>query len=116
MILVANRIFVSPAHAGAFEHLFITRARLVDGMPGFIANQLLRPVAAGDPYVVQTLWETRAHFVAWTKSPEFVEGHARTDDLPAGTFTRHPKLEIHEVFQTTSWPGVSPSHGADAAS
>jgi heme-degrading monooxygenase HmoA len=115
MILVANRIFVAPAHSAEFEHLFATRARLVDGMAGFIANQLLRPTAAGDPYLVHTLWESRDHFVAWTKSKEFVDGHARTDSLPQGTFTQHPKLEIHEVFQTTLWPGVAKGNGADAA-
>ena len=43
MITVANRIFVAPDYAEAFEERFRSRARLVDGMPGFISNQVLRP-------------------------------------------------------------------------
>jgi heme-degrading monooxygenase HmoA len=113
MILVANRIFVAPSHTVEFEHLFVTRARLVDGMPGFVANQILRPLSGGDPYVIQTFWESRAHFIAWTKSQAFIDGHARTASLPEGTFTQPTRLEIHEVFQHTGWPGVSNRDDAD---
>lgn len=114
MILVANRIFVAPAHRDAFEHMFATRARLVDHMKGFIANQVLKPLSAGDPYVIQTLWESRADFVAWTKSEEFTAGHARTPELPLDAFTAPTKLEVHEVFQQTNWPYGVPSNGTTA--
>lgn len=52
MITVANRIYVKPEYAEAFETAFRDRAGLVDGMPGFVSNQVLRPVNDGDPYVV----------------------------------------------------------------
>ncbi len=115
MILVANRIYVAPAHAAAFEHLFETRARLVDGRPGFIANQVLKPLTSGAPYVIETWWETRADFVAWTKSEAFATGHARTGTLPPEAFTQPTTLEIYEVFQRTDGPHVQASDAAPAA-
>ena len=44
MITVANRIYVKREYADAFEKRFRERAGLVDKMPGFISNQVLRPV------------------------------------------------------------------------
>jgi heme-degrading monooxygenase HmoA len=44
MITVANRIYVVPEYQDEFEERFRNRARLVDGMPGFISNQVLRPM------------------------------------------------------------------------
>ena len=54
MISVANRIHVNPEYHDAFEARFRDRAGLVDGMPGFIANHVLRPTRDGDPFVVLT--------------------------------------------------------------
>ena len=102
MIITCNRIPVNPEHAAAFEERFANRANLVDGMPGFISYQLLRPKTEGDPYVVMTFWESEEHFKAWTESPSFREGHARSGSLPPQTFMGHPKLEIFEVIQSTA--------------
>ena len=104
MITVANRIFVAPQYAQAFEERFRTRVGLVDGMPGFISNQVLRPVNDGDPYIVLTFWESRTHFEAWIKSEAFVKGHARSGTLPEEAFTAPNKLEIHEVVLDSSRP------------
>jgi len=106
MITVANRLFVDPAFASQFESRFRDRAGLVDHMPGFISNQVLRPVNPGDPYVVLTWWESREDFKAWTTSDEFRQGHARSGTLPAEAFTAPNKLEIHEVFQDSSRPDL----------
>lgn len=102
MIVTCNRIPVNPEHAEAFEARFADRSSLVDGMAGFISFQLLRPTKAGDPYVVMTFWESEAHFIAWTESAEFREGHARSGSLPSETFSGHPKLEIFDVIQSTT--------------
>lgn len=102
MIVTCNRIPVNPEHAEAFEQRFADRASLVDGMPGFISFQLLRPKKEGDPYVVMTFWESEADFVAWTESKAFKEGHARSSTLPPEAFTGHPKLEMYEVIQSTA--------------
>lgn len=102
MIVTCNRIPVNPEHAAAFEERFADRASLVDGMPGFISFQLLRPQKPEDPYVVMTFWESEAHFKGWTESAAFKEGHARSSTLPPQTFAGHPKLEVFEVIQTTT--------------
>ena len=101
MIVVSNRIPVNTEHCEAFEKTFANRASAVDGMDGFIAFQLLRPGKEGDPYIVMTFWESEAHFKAWTDSDEFKQGHAKSGTLPEGTFRGHPKLELHEVIQST---------------
>lgn len=99
MIIVANRIPVSPDYAAAFEERFRERAGVVDGMQGFIKFQILRPTKEGDPYIVQTYWESHEHFTAWTESEEFQHGHGRSGSLPKEAFLGKPVLEIHEVIQ-----------------
>ncbi len=108
MITVANRIFVTPEYAEQFEDNFRNRAGLVDAMPGFISNQLLRPVNDGEPYVVFTVWESRADFDAWVRSDAFVKGHARSGTLPREAFSGPNQLELHEVIQDSSRPELEP--------
>ena len=104
MITVANRIYVAPEYQDAFEERFRNRTRLVDGMPGFISNQVLRPVNDGDPYVVLTLWESRKDFENWVESEEFRKGHAQAGTLPKEAFTQSNILELHEVFLDSTRP------------
>jgi heme oxygenase (mycobilin-producing) len=112
MITTANRIFVHPDFAAQFEETFRTRARLVDQMPGFVSNQLLRPVNSGDPYIVLTVWASRADFEAWVRSDAFRQGHARSGTLPKAAFTGPNKLELHEIILDTSRPELTPEpHG-----
>jgi len=112
MITVANRIYVSPDFADAFEKRFQERAALVDKMPGFVSNQVLRPVNDGDPYVVFTIWNSRQDFLHWVRSDEFVQGHAKSGTLPSDAFTKANVLEMHEVIQDSSRPELQPEpHG-----
>ncbi|ADY26149.1 Antibiotic biosynthesis monooxygenase [Deinococcus proteolyticus MRP] len=101
MITVANRIFVHPEYHSQFEARFQDRAGLVDGMQGFIANQVLRPTAEGDPFIVLTFWRSREDFEAWTRSDAFRQGHARSGSLPKEAFSGPNRLEVHEVVQVT---------------
>lgn len=113
MITVANRIYVKAEYREAFEARFRERAKLVDEMPGFISNQVLRPVNDGDPYVVFTLWNSRADFVNWVRSDAFVKGHAQSGSLPKEAFAQPNILEMHEVLQDSSRPDLpaEPSGG-----
>lgn len=101
MIITSNRIRVNLEFADAFEQSFKERASLVDDMPGFVGFQLLRPDNPEDPYIAMTFWESKAHFEAWTSSDAFRQGHARSSTLPPGTFPERPKLELHEIIQST---------------
>ncbi len=108
MITVANRIYVKPEYAEAFEERFRARAGLVDGMPGFISNQILRPVNEGDPYVVFTTWNSRQDFLNWVRSDAFVKGHAQSGTLPKDAYPRQNVLEMHEVVQDSTRPDLEP--------
>jgi heme oxygenase (mycobilin-producing) len=108
MITVANRIYVSPEYTGAFEKVFRERAKLVDQMPGFVSNQVLRPVNDGDPYVVFTVWNSREDFMNWVRSEAFVKGHAQSGTLPKEAFYKPNVLEMHEVLQDSARPDLAP--------
>lgn len=101
MITVANRIFVAPEYAEQFEERFKARAGLVDAMPGFVANHVLRPTKPGDPYVVLTFWDSHESFQAWTQSDAFKQGHARSGSLPREAFSGANVLEVHEVVTSS---------------
>ena len=108
MITVANRIYVAPEYGARFEERFRERAGLVEKMPGFVSNMVLRPVNEGDPYVVFTVWESRADFLNWVRSDAFVKGHAQSGTLPKEAFTQGNVLEMHEVVQDSARPELEP--------
>lgn len=101
MITVANRIYVKPEYHDQFAERFRERAGLVDGMPGFVANHVLRPTKEGEPFVVLTFWESRETFEAWTQSDAFRQGHARSGSLPREAFSGPNVLEMHEVVTSS---------------
>jgi len=64
-IVKINAISV-PAPAGPeLERRFSERAGVVDGTPGFLGFQLLRPTAGEDRYFVVTQWEDEESYAAW---------------------------------------------------
>jgi heme-degrading monooxygenase HmoA len=64
-VVKINAISV-PAEAGPeLERRFAARAGSVDGSPGFLGFQLLRPVAGEDRYFVVTKWADEESFAAW---------------------------------------------------
>ncbi len=112
MITVANRIYVKPEYADAFETAFRERAGLVDGMPGFVSNTVLRPVNDGDPYVVFTVWNNRQDFLNWVRSDAFTKGHAQSGTLPKDAYPKPNVLEMHEIVSDSSRPNMEPEpHG-----
>lgn len=108
MITVANRLYVKPDYAEAFEKVFRERAGLVDGMPGFVSNQVLRPVNKDEPYIVLTTWESREAFMGWIRSDAFVRGHAQSGTLPKEAYFQPNVLELHELIQDSSRPDLAP--------
>ena len=95
MIVVANRIQVAKGHEEMFEKRFRDREYTVSRLPGFVRNEVLRPVR-GDVYIVKTYWQSMEDFERWTKSDEFKQAHANPP--PKETFAGPNQLEIHEVF------------------
>lgn len=64
-----NAIEVPEGQGSELEKRFSNRLHAVDGQPGFISFQLLRPVAGDDRYFVVTHWEDEQSFQAWRDGP-----------------------------------------------
>lgn len=98
MIVVANRIQVAKGYEQEFERRFEHRFGAVDRMPGFIRNEILRPIM-GEHYVVMTYWESKAAFEAWAQSEEFKQAHRHP--APKEMFAGPNVFEMHEVIQVS---------------
>lgn len=79
MYLAMNRFTVPTGNATAFEELWLNRESHLQRMEGFVAFHMLKgPETEGTIlYASHTVWESEAHFRAWTTSAQFREAHAR---------------------------------------
>ena len=64
-VVKINAIRVPPGAGPELERRFAQRAGAIDGAPGFLGFQLLRPTAGEDRYFVVTQWADEDSFVAW---------------------------------------------------
>jgi heme-degrading monooxygenase HmoA len=109
VIVVSNRIQVSPGHEEAFEKRFEGRAGLVEKQPGFVRLEILRPktvqmhgqtLGGSDYYVVLTYWEDEQAFLNWTESDAFREAHSKRP--PKEMFSGPNVFEMHEIVQAVA--------------
>ena len=83
-VVKINAINVPP-HAGEeLEKRFAQRAHTVDGAPGFLGFQLLRPVRGEERYFVVTHWEDDDSFEAW-RDGDARQAHAGERAKPVAT-------------------------------
>ena len=68
MVVKINAIEVAEGRGPELEERFAKRAREVEGMPGFLGFELLRPAKGETRYFVYTRWETEEDFRAWVES------------------------------------------------
>jgi heme-degrading monooxygenase HmoA len=71
-VVKINAISVPQQAGPELELRFAERAHTVEGAPGFLGFQLLRPVAGEDRYFVVTEWADEESFANWR------DGDART--------------------------------------
>jgi heme-degrading monooxygenase HmoA len=64
-VVKINAIQVPPNAGPELEKRFAARAGAVEGSPGFLGFQLLRPTAGEDRYFVVTHWADEESFAAW---------------------------------------------------
>lgn len=64
-VVKINAIHIPEGAGEELEKRFAARAGVVEGSPGFLGFQLLRPVKGDDRYFVVTQWEDEESFVAW---------------------------------------------------
>ncbi len=89
-VVKINAIRVPEGAGAELERRFAARGKEVDGSPGFLGFQLLRPVKGEDRYFVVTQWETDEAFQAWTASNAFRSEHAKGAATPQG----HPARPV----------------------
>lgn len=109
MFIVMNRFTVTPGREADFMEAFTGRARLVDTMPGFLGQDMLKPADDG-VFISMTRWSSKLDFENWTQSEAFRQGHARRHP---GMFAGHPQLEMYEVFDSTFDAGTDSDTGSD---
>lgn len=98
MFVVMNRFPVKPEYAKQFEDRVRNRPRRVDLQPGFVQAQLLRPDTPDAPYIVLTIWQTKADFEAWVNADTFTERHAGPRLLSKEIFSGPNKVETFDII------------------
>jgi heme oxygenase (mycobilin-producing) len=83
-VVKINAISVPPPAREELERRFAARAHTVEGSPGFLGFQLLRPVQGEDRYFVVTHWADEESFAAWRDG----EGRAAHAGAASGESSR----------------------------
>ena len=99
MVVKINAIEVAEGRGPELEERFAKRAREVEGMPGFLGFELLRPAKGETRYFVYTRWETEEDFRAWVESSAFTRGHAQAAKDSKGTVAHGSALMEFEVVE-----------------
>ena len=79
MYLAMNRFTVPLENAAEFEALWLGRDSHLKDMAGFVEFHMLKgPEEDGKRlYASHTIWENEDMFVAWTRSQQFRDAHAK---------------------------------------
>jgi heme oxygenase (mycobilin-producing) len=95
MFVFVSHLRVPEADHEALERHFRDRSRLVDGFPGFLYLQLLRPAAGEATHTFLTAWEDREAFRRYMRSEEHAASHSREPgEIMARTGVRHEAYEV----------------------
>ncbi|HEX9936147.1 MAG TPA: antibiotic biosynthesis monooxygenase family protein [Longimicrobium sp.] len=95
MFVFISHLTVPPEDHGELERHFRERSRLVDGFPGFLYLQLMRPQAGPATHTFLTAWESREAFRAYMGSEEHSISHSREPGaIMERTSVRHEAFEV----------------------
>lgn len=95
MFLFISHLSVPESDHAELERHFRERSHLVDGFPGFLYLQLLRPQAGGSTHTFLTAWESREAFRRYMGSGEHAHSHSREPgEIMARTTVRHEAYEV----------------------
>ena len=108
MFVFISHLTVPADDHGALEQHFRERMHLVDGFPGFLYLQLLRPQAGSATHTFLTAWTDQDAFRRYMKSREHALSHAREPgEIMARTDVRHEAFEVlMDSRQTPEWLAV----------
>lgn len=95
MFVFISHLTVPEADRAELERHFRERSRLVDGFPGFLYLQLLRPQGGDATHTFLTAWESREAFRRYMRSAEHALSHSREPgEIMARTTVRHEAFEV----------------------
>ena len=95
MFVFISHLTVPESDRSSLERHFRERSRLVDGFPGFLYLQLLRPQAGEATHAFLTAWTDRDAFRRYMSSHEHAQSHGREPtDIMARTAVRHDAYEV----------------------
>lgn len=105
MFVFISHLTVPPEDQDELERHFRERSRLVDGFPGFLYLQLLRPQAGTASHTFLTAWESREAFARYMRSQEHAISHSREPRAIMGrTEVRHEAYEVMmDSRRTPEW-------------
>lgn len=92
-IVKINAIEVPEGAGPELEKRFAARLGAVDGQPGFLGFELLRPTGGETRYFVYTRWESEEAFQAWMGGSA-KEAHAGERAKPVGTGSALLEFEV----------------------
>jgi heme-degrading monooxygenase HmoA len=109
MFIAMNRFKIVKGREQAFEDVWKSRRSRLQERPGFIVFHLLRGPEREDHvlYSSHAIWETKQHFIDWTRSDNFREAHknaGQNRDLYIGG----PEFEGFEVVLSEENPNYAP--------
>lgn len=107
MYLAMNRFTVLTDNAAAFEELWLSRESRLQDMDGFVSFHMLKGHEAEGRilYASHTVWQSEAHFRAWTTSAAFRQAHSgagQTRQLYEGAPTFEGFESIQEIDALSS--------------
>jgi len=95
MFIFISHLSVPEGDRTELERHFRERSHLVDGFPGFLYLQLLRPQAGEASHTFLTAWESREAFSRYMRSREHAASHAREPgEIMGRTGVRHEAYEV----------------------
>lgn len=101
MFIAMNRFKVRPDAEPEFEAVWLNREVHLRDVPGFVEFHMLRGPRHDDHrlYASHTVWESEAHFLAWTRSDAFRNAHRGAGERKP-LYLEPPRFEGFEVIQT----------------
>ena len=100
-VVKINAIEVPEGAGPELEKRFANRLHAVDGQPGFLSFELLRPVKGEDRYFVVTQWEDEESFAAWRDGPA-IEAHSGERAKPVSSGADLLEFEVVMDVRPTS--------------
>ena len=111
MFVFISYLTVPEADHAELERHFRKRSHLVDGFPGFLYLQLMKPQAGDATHAFLTVWRDRSAFRAYMASAEHATSHGREPgEIMARTEVRHEAFEV--LLDSRTSPEWLPSTAA----